>query len=70
MYTQYVILNKTEKRIFISSKQLVNDNYYLLFESSSTDYQSSMFLCKAFCLGYIHGNKGVQIVNEMDEFNS
>lgn len=63
MSTVYAYLDIDNKRLLITTPT----EYWFLM-SSTGNYQNAYNICKAFCAGYVIGNKSVEVINDVKEF--
>ena len=70
MVTYYVYLIQDQRRLCITTSSISNDNYLELMNIEGNNFQRGQLemLCKQFCLGYIFGNRGTEVVNDIEEF--
>ncbi|MBE7649160.1 hypothetical protein [Tenacibaculum finnmarkense] len=70
MTDYYVYLVKSQNRLTISNKKILNQDYIKLLDNNGGEEQIRLAFCKLFCLGYLYGNmnKETRLVNDPIEF--
>lgn len=68
MYTQFVYLKKSEKRLVITPQEQTGSDYWLLIKNTCSDFKVGLDTAKSFCAGYLVGNQGLQVKNDFAEF--
>ena len=71
MVTYYVYLIVKQRRLCITSSPVYNNDYFKLMDISAGNglqARKAESMCKQFCIGYIVGSRGTEVVNDIEEF--
>lgn len=68
MNKHYVYLIKSDKRLIITTNEIIDSDYKHLMDSSNSNAVNVNDTCKIFCIGYIMGNSNDNVINKLEEF--